>query len=233
MTRTRCGRALLPMLLVASTWPMSGCILDDDKCGPNQIAVSQSHVICACKPGSVLAPDDRSCVPCAANEEEVSGVCVCKEGFSRASAGEVCSESTIGTACSDAAPCASSAAPYCATSGAAEGYCTSTGCENSASCPQDWSCESAAEGRYCRRPPTGIGQACESDRDCAGFEARYCDSILTRSCLLAGCATGQATCPTGWGCCDYSPLGAALSICISPTQLQMGSCPQGGTLVSR
>lgn len=53
-------------------------------------------------------------------------------------------------------------------------------------------------------PPSGLGEPCDSDEDCAEYEASMCAvNPLTQEgvyCTLADCT--PADCPDGWQCCD-------------------------------
>ena len=53
-------------------------------------------------------------------------------------------------------------------------------------------------------PPTGLGEPCDSDEDCAEYEASMCAiNPLTEEgvyCTLEDCT--PADCPEGWQCCD-------------------------------
>lgn len=78
--------------------------------------------------------------------------------------------------------------------------------------------------------PTGVGAYCDTDADCAGYDAKYC-AVQTHGCLVKGCATGEGTCPSRAVCCDYSALLAGFSLCLPSEQLTDGQCPMGGTKV--
>lgn len=79
--------------------------------------------------------------------------------------------------------------------------------------------------------PTGLGASCSSNADCAAFDATFCDSFMSHSCLVEKCATGENACPGGWACCDFSALLSGLSICTPEDQLSNGECPMGGMRV--
>jgi hypothetical protein len=78
--------------------------------------------------------------------------------------------------------------------------------------------------------PTGVGEYCDTDADCAAFDAKYC-AVPTHSCLVESCATGEHTCSSTAACCDYSALLAGFSLCLPPEQLTDGACPMGGMKV--
>jgi hypothetical protein len=79
--------------------------------------------------------------------------------------------------------------------------------------------------------PTGLGEPCMSSADCASFDATFCDSFQSHSCLVEKCATGENACPKDTTCCDFSALLAGLSICTADDQLVAGECPMGGKRV--
>jgi len=79
--------------------------------------------------------------------------------------------------------------------------------------------------------PTGVDEPCESSADCAMFDATFCDTFMTHTCLIEKCATGENSCPDSWVCCDYSTLLAGLSICAQSERLVAGECPMGGVRV--
>jgi hypothetical protein len=80
------------------------------------------------------------------------------------------------------------------------------------------------------REPTGVGASCNSDADCAAYDAKYC-AVQTHSCLINRCATKENVCQTMATCCDYGALLAGLSLCLPNEQLNDGKCPMGGTRV--
>jgi len=217
--------ALLTLCMLAA----SSCIVGGDKCDEHQVVVHGTFELCVCEPGAVINPDGVGCTPCGAHEEVKDDACVCKSGFAKTKADGACMKSEIGAACDATTSCGSDF-PYCASS-AAEGYCTSE-CADNGDCPTDWTCETQAETHYCSKPRTGLGASCASSADCADFDAKFCDTFQTHTCLLADCATGDTLCPNAWACCDFSSLlGSPLSICTTPEQLTSGDCPMGGTLV--
>ena len=79
--------------------------------------------------------------------------------------------------------------------------------------------------------PSGLGEMCTGNADCASFDATFCDSVMTHTCLVEKCATGENACPASWACCDFSALLAGLSICVPEENLTGGACPMGGKRV--
>jgi hypothetical protein len=55
--------------------------------------------------------------------------------------------------------------------------------------------------------PTGEGQPCASEADCAGFEASFCEIYVSRTCLVSGCSLSPDSCPAGEECCDVTAVG--------------------------
>jgi hypothetical protein len=142
--------------------------------------------------------------------------------------GAACEESAIGAACSNDDACA---APYshCVTDADGAGYCSGE-CESTASCPSGWTCEPEAAVRVCKKLPTGFGVSCQTSADCAGYEATYCEAFRSHTCQLQDCASGATTCPSEWGCCDFTAL-IGVSMCMAPEALVDGACPGGAKLV--
>lgn len=211
---------------------LAGCIIQGNKCSPNEVEYTGLHALCLCAPDYVTDSDGTGCVPCGENETAAQNLCVCKAGFGRTAATDPCAPIESSGPCASDAECAPSA-PYCAKAGSADSYCTTAGCGSNAQCLTGWSCEAGPTVRYCARPPSGLGASCQSDADCSSYDAKYCDTLVSHTCLIGGCATRATTCPSEWLCCDYSALlGSALSICVSPTTQVSGGCPQGGTKVS-
>ncbi|MFT3925868.1 MAG: hypothetical protein QM778_25215 [Myxococcales bacterium] len=214
-------------LLSLGSW---ACIIGNEKCDAHQVELNKdSYSLCVCEPNAVINANGVGCTPCGANEEAKDDQCVCKDGFAKLSADGGCEPSAIGGACNVASDC-SEAFPYCT---GESGYCTARDCSANADCPAGWSCEAAGDVKYCKKAPSGLGSPCESNDDCSGFEAAYCDQVQSHTCILQGCAVGDAVCPSEWGCCDYSALlGSPLSVCVGPDALSGGSCPSGGSLVT-
>lgn len=194
-----------------------GCLYDaDDRCSPGTVLFEGT--VCVCAEGSVLT--EEGCVVCGANEVPGAGACVCASGFSRASEGAPCEEgpSALGVACdTTSAPCEDATYDVChATSGSA-GYCTE-GCASSADCEGGFACDVAATPPYCRRPPTGAGQTCAGDADCAGTEATLCESRMSHQCVVV-CEPAASDCFPGMTCCDFTMFGAPAPFCLPD-----GSC---------
>jgi len=68
--------------------------------------------------------------------------------------------------------------------------------------------------------PTGLGEPCASDTDCAAYDASYCMLLFTPNmCMLPDCTTSPDDCPEGYTCCDVVAAGEAMgvpgSLCVS------------------
>lgn len=138
---------------------------------------------------------------------------------------------SLGEACETDMSCAESA-PHCTSTAAGDGYCTITGCAANADCTAGWSCELDAGMHFCKRPPTGQGEHCDTSADCAAYESTFCETLQSHTCLLEKCATHENTCPNEWSCCDLTSLIGA-SLCVPPERLMDGACPAGGKMVPR
>lgn len=63
--------------------------------------------------------------------------------------------------------------------------------------------------------PTGEDAQCTSDADCAGFEASFCDTFVTGTCLVPNCTLApNDSCFVGKECCDLSSFGLS-TLCIA------------------
>lgn len=121
---------------------------------------------------------------CGKDQEPIDGDfigCICVDGTVPAADGigcEPCPENEVaaGIACVCAAGYARTAGGDCAPSG-------------------DGGVEALPEGQ---------GEPCNSSADCAGFEATFCDTLQSNSCLVRGCVTGENSCLSSEECCDLS-----------------------------
>jgi len=130
----------------------------------------------------------------------------------------------MGRACDAlSGPCTDPKYAICHVTSGSTAYCTS-GCTTSADCQGGYACDAttgpAYWPSYCKRPPVGAGQACQSSADCAGTEATYCDLVVTHQCLVQGCKRTPDDCFSGTQCCDLSVFGVAQPVCVST-----GTCP--------
>lgn len=223
--------------LGAAVWAalvIGGCVFDaDDRCGPNQRYDAEGDN-CVCDAGMVIAADGHGCVACGDNEVESAGECVCADGYSPGAGGE-CVETPEGLG----APCDPEAEvgcagdyDFCASASDGSGYCTRQGCSADVDCDGGYACEQDTP-RYCSRPPSGQGQSCASDDDCADFDASFCENLVTMMCAVEGCKDLGGACHGGFTCCDFSAVAATLdfSLCVPPDQLTDGACPFGAATI--
>lgn len=209
---------LLPALLGG------GCVYDaSDRCGPSQ-EISPVGA-CVCLAGLVLK--GTACEPCPAHETEQEGLCVCDSGYERLAEGQACEaiiEVGLGTSCSSSKPCADPLFNTCRTGSAAGDYCTREGCATSEDCDSGYACNTRGPTTFCERPPVGQGTACLSNDDCAGTDASFCDSYVSKACLVPDCSLELSDCFEGWECCDLSgfPLPGVPKTLCGPA----GQCPQ-------
>lgn len=225
------------VVLIATAF-LASCIIDKDKsdrCSEGQVYVEETlggidSAECLCAPGSMPNPSGVGCIGCGEHQSVMNGKCACDVGYSAASDGGVCEKVAIGAACGGASDCSEPFA-YCAQDGD-DHYCSADSCDES-SCPTGFACQpkDGDTPSYCKKLPKGLGASCMSSEDCASGEAKFCDTTMTHSCILTGCASGDVKCPGYYGCCDLNSLVAGLSVCTPPSGLTDGKCPFG-TLVN-
>jgi hypothetical protein len=198
----------------------SSCILDE-RCDEDQVHKIEGTLdYCECAPGTIRDPKGYGCRRCSSHEVVKNDMCVCKEGFAKASPNGSCEAVTgqvIGAECSDASSCIEPY-PYCASDGP-ERYCTLENCTDS-NCPDGYTCETIESQKFCAKLPTGLDATCTSNEDCAAFDASECDTF-NRKCVLGGCAAGRVQCPSTWICCDIGMFLPGTSFCAAPG----GMCP--------
>lgn len=190
------------------------CLYDpDDRCGPNQVLADYNR--CQCTNGTVAI--DGRCVDCGPNSRVEGGACACLAGFERATPESDCEAiaTGLGEPCVTATDCAAPEYPVCQSEGAA-GYCTSR-CSATADCAGGYACRTRAAEPFCERPPTGLGASCRTSGECAGFEASFCENVVTSSCVVAGCAADEQ-CHGDWVCCDFTSLGFPVTLCVPPEE---------------
>lgn len=180
----------------------TACLYDaSDRCGPHQVSISDDR--CVCEDNYV--PSTSGCVACGENERSSSGACVCIDGYARGSDAQACEPipAELGAECdTDSAPCPEGTAyPLCRVTDGTSGYCTNT-CESSDDCEGGYKCQDSGDERFCRRPPLGFGDSCESDEDCTG-EATACETVMSHLCLVPCAAGDSAGCFVGDVCCGF------------------------------
>ena len=198
-----------------------GCVYDPShRCDDNETLSSDGRQ-CICVPGAVMTA--HGCTLCQTNEVPGNRTCDCAPGYTRPTPDAACQEapSALGMACDmQSAPCTDAKYSTCHVTSGTAGYCTSAGCSTSADCASGYACDTSASPVFCKRPPVGAGQACQSNADCAGTEATYCDSAVTHQCHVEGCTLAPDNCFSGSACCDLSTYGVAKPFCV-----QAGTCP--------
>lgn len=218
--------------IVAALFWLSGCIYDaDNRCGPHQ---HYGNGQCICDEGTRQNEFRDGCVPCGEHEVGVSTACVCEAGYSRASEGAACMpvSEALGRPCEAATGCSDETYSYCYGPSKGEPYCTLTGCTKTAECGGGFACDTKATPTVCTKLPTGLGTKCDSDSQCAGFEANDCETNVLNICMVSGCTSKDVTCFAGSVCCDYSALALPLSLCIPLENLDNGKCPLNGAIFS-
>lgn len=143
-------------------------------------------------PSCLLDPDDR----CGPNQElleyaEDSERCVCVEGTAfnaTTESCEACGENEVATP----------AGCLCV-----EGYARAVPTDPCTELPPDV------------MKPTGQDEPCQSDADCANFEASFCDIFVTQTCLVPNCTLTPDNCFTGKECCDLTNFGLPFTLCIA------------------
>jgi hypothetical protein len=125
-------------------------------------------------------------------------------------------------ACDPTTPCADPLLSYCYATATGAAYCTSPGCTSAADCPTGWFCDLTLTPSVCRHPPTGEGTPCAAPADCAQFEASYCETMVSKSCLVSGCNPQLNNCDDAHLCCDFASFGLP-SLCVDKV-LTGGKC---------
>ena len=197
---------------------LSACVYDGDhRCGPHQQILDNDR--CGCDDGYV--PGTAGCVPCGDNEVASNGECLCVEGYARPATDAACDPipDALGVACdTDSAPCPAGKYSLCQVTDETSGYCTNT-CSEATDCDGGYRCHEDGAESYCRRPPVGYLDACESDADCQG-EATFCETIRTHQCLVPCSAGNTGVCFEGEVCCNFSlfePICVPNDACTSMT----------------
>lgn len=225
---TRGARAVYAnMFGVLAAVSLTSCIVGDDRCGENQVRSKENESTCVCIEGAVLAPRGYDCAKCGKHEVVVNGACECASGFARPSAGKACEEvagSTFGDACDETKPC-TAPNPYCAASASGADFCTSQDCTDSSDCPTLARCVAMESPSYCARP-IGLGNACMTNQDCAGTEATFCDTLVTKACAIQNCMDAENSCPNGLACCDLRAF-LGTTLCVDAAAIANGMCPGG------
>ncbi len=161
------------------------------ECGENEVA---GLLGCACADGYGRQDPDATCEPCGDHEFTApSGICECEAGYARATPADACEETT----------------------GDPENPAGGTPCTSDEECTDGARCDLDAATPTCLPRPVGLNESCASDADCAGFEATYCDTFVTQSCLVQGCTLSPDNCFPGTECCDLSIYGISQPLCLA------------------
>lgn len=201
---------------------VTSCLYDPAaRCDSNQRFDSAAD-LCVCDAAQNLVTGDTGCVPCAEHEVAQNDVCSCAPGFTRPSDGGACTDSppALGAPCAKDADCSDATFDTCHSVDGGSGYCTNA-CADSSVCAGGYACDTTATPSYCRRPPLGQGKSCDSDLDCAGSEATWCESFVTHLCLVQNCSLTKNDCFPGKECCDISSFG----VMPNPICVDTGTCP--------
>ncbi len=196
----------------------SACVYDaDQRCGPHQQILDNDR--CGCEDGFV--PGTSRCIPCDDNEIASNGECLCVDGYARAAADDACEPipDTLGVACDmDGTPCPDGKYTLCHVTDGTSGYCTSA-CSGTSECDGGYRCHDDGAASYCRRPPVGYLEPCETDAQCTG-EATFCETIRTHQCLVP-CSAGHTDgCFEAEVCCNFvifEPICVPNDACTSMT----------------
>ena len=103
-------------------------------------------------------------------------------------------------------------------------------CKNITDCEDGHYCDLTLDPPRCMSPPSGQGVACTSQEDCEAFDADYCETLISKTCLVQGCDPVLNNCTPGFDCCDFSFMDLP-ALCIDST-LSGGVCQTGVTCAS-
>jgi hypothetical protein len=172
-----------------------------------------------------LIAGDHGCVACGEHEVAGDDVCSCEVGYQRPSVGAACVviPDALGAACTKNADCTDPTYNTCHIDADAAGYCTNVGCKTNEDCTGGYACDTNAKTSYCERPPSGQGQSCASDADCAGTGATHCEAFVTHVCYVQGCSLTSNDCFPGKECCDVTAK--SLGTMTKPICVDSGTCP--------
>lgn len=174
---------------------VSGCILDDNHCGENQVEVKDLFEGCGCAPTAVPNANGVGCHLCGANEVAMNGACACAAGYSRPAPTAACAmPADTGTPVDAGGSADAGGGADAGTAAAPTGQGAS--CTTSADC-------AGFDATYCitLQPPnqclvqgcaTGASR-CTSDRDCCDFGSFAALASTNGLCVPTG------TCPAGIG----------------------------------
>ncbi len=224
MFSTRRASALGILWALSGLLGVTSCLYDPDhRCDSGQRFDTDAD-LCVCDDQQNMVAGDLGCVQCAEHEVAANDVCSCAPGYTRPSAGAACTDfpPALGTPCEGDRDCPDATYNTCHLSNGNSGYCTN-GCTDNAGCLGGYACDTAADAGYCLRPPSGQGQSCSTDADCAGTEATWCESFVSHACFVQGCSLTKNDCFPGKVCCDISKK--SLGTMTNPICVDDGTCP--------
>ena len=150
-------------------------------------------------------------------ESMVSGTCLmsdCSPELNNCSPGYICCDFTwIGLPA------------LCVDETLSGGICNQGECTNSEQCADGNYCDLTLAPPSCLPPPSGQGRSCTDSDDCSSFQADYCESMVSGTCLMQGCSPELNNCSPGYICCDFAWIGLP-ALCIDEVE-SGGVCSQG------
>lgn len=218
----------------------SSCMYDKNKpCGDDWDVDKDANgnPRCVCPEGSVYSPT--GCIECGEHQIVQGAACVCEEGFIMGS-DNTCQEAPPDTSTTSSTTGAggtgnSSSSGTTGESGAAgaageggagdststestttDGGSTTSTTGSAPECAANDDCDPTeiCDAGVCRLP-TGWGSACDTNDQCAGFEAGWCDTYQ-HACTVSDCTSTPKTCPAAYDCCDLTGFGAGFTIMCIP-----------------
>ena len=103
-------------------------------------------------------------------------------------------------------------------------------CDNIGDCKDGHYCDLTREPPICMAPPSGQGELCTTDSDCESFDANYCETMVSGTCLVRDCSQELNNCTPGYDCCDFTFIGLP-ALCVD-AELSGGMCQTGVTCES-
>ena len=200
----------------------SSCLYhSSDRCDPGQIYDDKAG-LCECDNSIGQVTGEHGCVTCGDHQVVKADACVCDDNYELVGTACQLKPQALGIACTADKDCTDSKYDTCHIGTGSDGYCTNTGCKDDSGCDSGYACDISATPAYCARPPSGDGQACASNADCAGTDATFCENIMTKVCYVEGCSLTTNDCFIGKECCDLTGPSGGLykkQICV-----KAGSC---------
>lgn len=217
-----------PWVITVLGWMVGGCLYEgSDRCGEHQYL---DNNVCVCDSGYRLNTTSNLCEPCLEHQVVRANVCVCDTGYAWDDTTQLCVIGTTGQgdACASSADCSHAESPVCILTTTPRthetGYCSVEGCNDTTLCAGGYQCASESSPSFCARPPTGMGQTCASQADCADTAATFCDTFSSHNCAVADCTLDPNDCFYGYRCCDmsaYAAMGIPSRMCLPETM----ACP--------